>query len=93
MKILNLGLETIAFQKGQFYKDLTDIIVRARAGSKDKASEEQVAKDIALCTAKYTNIQVTVEFINNFNNACIYPSIFTKESVFYGQGMAKAVKT
>ncbi len=93
MKILNLGLETIAFQKGQFYKDLTDIIVRARAGSKDKASKEQVAKDIALCTAKYTNIQVTVEFINNFNNACIYPSIFTKESVFYGQGMAEAVKT
>lgn len=93
MKILNLGLETIAFQKGQFYKDLTDIIVRARAGAKDKASKEQVAKDIALCTAKYTNIQVTVEFINNFNNACIYPSIFTKESVFYGQGMAEAVKT
>lgn len=92
MKILSLGLETIAFQNGQFYKELTDIIVRARAGAKDRATKQQVAKDIALCTAKHTNIQVTVEFIDNFNNACIYPSIFTKESVFYGQGMAEVVK-
>lgn len=92
MKILSLGLETIAFQNGQFYKELTDIIVRARAGAKDRATKQQVAKDIALCTAKHTNIQVTVEFIDNFNNACIFPSIFTKESVFYGEGMAETVK-
>lgn len=92
MKILNLGLESIAFQNGDFYRELTDIITKARAGSKDKAAKEQVAKDIALCTAKYTNISVTVEFIDQFNNACIFPSLLAREGVHYGAGMAEMMK-
>lgn len=92
MKLFKLGLESIAFQNGDFNRELIDIITKARAGAKDKQAKEQVAKDIALCTAKHTNISVTVEFIDQFNNACIFPALLAREGVHYSSGMADMMK-
>lgn len=83
MKVLKLGLESISFQSGDFYRELTDIIVAARTGEKTKKAKEEVGKQIALCTAKHTKIQTTVEFIDNYNNACIFPKFFAPENVLY----------
>lgn len=85
MKILSLGLESISFQSGEFHRELTDIITEARKGPVNKQTKEEVGKKIALCTAKHTNIQTTVEFVDNFNNACIYPSFFSPENVLYSK--------
>ena len=93
MKVLNLGLESISFQSGAFFRELVEIITKARAGGgKDKKEREEVGKQIALCTAKHTNIQTTVEFIDNFNNACIYPKFFTPENVLYNHSAKEVFK-
>lgn len=93
MKVLNLGLESISFQSGAFYRELTEIITKARAGDvKDKKAREEVGKQIALCTAKHTNIQTTVEFIDNFDNACVYPKFFTPENVLYNHSAKEIFK-
>lgn len=72
MKILNLANESIAFQSGSFFKDLTLIIKDIRAsGLRTREDVQRYYVRIEKCIYEHTGITTSVQFVQAMANAFV----------------------
>lgn len=82
MKQLNIATESIAFQTGAFFKDLTLIIQDAWGGAtRSKEDDSKVAIRIDQCVYKHTGISVSTRFDHDWDNSCICIPSLTRGNV------------
>lgn len=86
MKQLHIATESIAFQTGAFFKELSIIIQDGRdAGA---ASEDAVRKfSIRLdqCIHKHTGITTSTRFLEDYDNAFVFLPALTRGNVLHGR--------
>lgn len=90
MKTLSLGNESIAFQSGAFFRDLTLIITDVRAqGSNDAGVMHKANMRIGQCINDHTGITVKANDVSFGNFAFILSPCLTRGNVLYTPTMGK----
>jgi hypothetical protein len=93
MNILNIGMESIAFQSGAFFKALTLIIEDMRASGIHKVEElGKFAVRIDQCIYEHSGIMTTTRFLQNYANDYICVPSVTRGNVLNSTGFNKFLK-
>ena len=90
MKQLSLGNESIAFQDGAFFKDLT-LIIQDFQNSDDRsdAAADKYLARIDRCIYDSTGILTASRLLESYDNAAILVPSLTKGNVLYGPSFSK----
>jgi hypothetical protein len=93
MKLLELGNESIAFQTGAFFKELTSTIKDLRASGLYKPEEMgKYAVRLEQCIYKHSGITTSIRFLADYDNDFVLIPALTKGHVLNSTDWAKFVE-
>jgi 5-hydroxyisourate hydrolase-like protein (transthyretin family) len=93
MKILNIGNESIAFQSGAFFRDVTLIVTDLRAMGASTDSMAKARERITKCIYDHTGIVVRANDIQNSDDAFIMIPAMSRGNVLNHHEYAKRLET